>query len=59
MDNPETQPPQPEEIKFAKVDINFLNRIIDYLKTCPYEEVEPFMDVFRGIKTVESVKENK
>ena len=39
---PEGAPQQPQ---FAKVDVNFLQAILDYLMTKPYAEVHQFVDV--------------
>lgn len=42
------QPQSPEEPKTVQVDIAFLQAILDYMKTKPYEEVYRFIDVLTG-----------
>jgi hypothetical protein len=37
-----------ETPRFAKVELSFLQALLDYLKTRPYEEVYYFVDVLTG-----------
>jgi len=32
-------------IESVQIEVTFLQEIVDYLKTCPYEEVHRFMDI--------------
>jgi hypothetical protein len=45
---PPTDVSPDQQIQWVQVDINFLNTIVDYLKTKPYNEVHVFLDILLG-----------